>query len=133
LIRFWPKVRKTATCWEWTGARTFGYGVIGSGGKYGHTLRAHRISWTIHRGRIPDGLELDHLCRNRACVRPDHLEPVTTAENVLRGALARIDACPQGHPYDEANTYRRPRFPNQRRCRACHRIQVLQSMRRLAA
>ncbi len=115
-------------CWEWTGAKQRGYGAISAGGdsdsrKGGRTLRVHRVLYEIMVGPVPEGMELDHLCRNRACVRPGHLEPVTTRENALRGEgaagrNARKTHCSQGHPYDEANT----RLTNGHRvCRACHR------------
>lgn len=90
-------------CWEWSGKRRpAGYGVIWDGGK---EKLAHRVSYELFEGVIPDGLDLDHLCRNRICVRPAHLEPVTRQENLLRGQTipakhAAKTACPQGHPYD---------------------------------
>jgi hypothetical protein len=69
-------------CHEWTGAAVQrGYGVLTVGGQ---GWLAHRLSWVLHNGPVPDGLELDHLCRNPRCVKPDHLEPVTPAENVRR-------------------------------------------------
>lgn len=124
-------------CWEWTASRDgHGYGQIGSGTK-GKILRAHRVTYELWNGSIPmeDGhgrkFDLDHLCRNRACVRPDHLEPVTRGENVRRGLAsvvnreraASITHCPQGHEYSEANTDRQPtRYGGiSRSCRTCKR------------
>ena len=80
---------------------------------------------SLLRGPIPDGLQLDHLCRNRKCVRPDHLDAVTGRENVLRGATvaayhASLTHCPAGHPFDEKNTYVYSKQPRTRRCRACN-------------
>lgn len=75
-------VTKTPGCWFWLGAtNSDGYGRIRIEGK---TKFAHRIYYEHHIGPIPDGLELDHLCRNRSCVRPEHLEPVTHKENIRR-------------------------------------------------
>lgn len=75
---------------------------------------AHRYSWEEANGPVPEGLELDHLCRTPACVRPDHLEPVTHLENQRRGSVTARTHCPQGHPYDTENTYRDRKG---RRCR----------------
>ena len=88
-------------CWEWQAAlNRGGYGVFSANGKY--TL-AHRFAYERWVGSIPDGLVLDHLCRNRSCVNPHHLEPVTTKENILRGEgltarNARKMVCKHGHP-----------------------------------
>lgn len=111
-------------CWEWPGAKTSaGYGNTRSGGK---NRLAHRVSYERFVGPIPAGLTLDHLCRNRACINPKHLEPVTMRENNRRGMSpagkkSRQTHCLIGHPFDEANTYHRPGREG-RECRACHRI-----------
>lgn len=121
--RFWAKVNKTADCWVWT-ASTYpnGYGIFSIG--HGVLSAAHRVAYQLVIGPIPDGLELDHLCRNHLCVNPCHLEPVTHRENTLRGrsqsALnAKVTHCPKGHSYDETNTGIRPK--GERSCRACDR------------
>ncbi len=102
--RFWAKVEKTGTCWMWTGSAGGGdiqrpYGQFSVNGRL---VKAHRFSYELHRGPIPDGLVLDHLCRNTRCVNPAHLEPVTFRENVLRGQgapaqHARKTHCKWGH------------------------------------
>ena len=83
--RFWPKVEFTGFCWNWTaGTSAKGYGCFRLGGHDGKRTSAHRVAYELLVGPIPDGLELDHLCRNRRCVNPDHLEPVTGDENKRR-------------------------------------------------
>jgi hypothetical protein len=89
-------------CWEWTAHRDIGgYGMIYDNGR-GRPTAAHRVSYELHVGPIPDGLVLDHLRRNRACVNPAHLEPVTQLENVWRGdGRNRSGLCPKcGSEYD---------------------------------
>jgi len=81
------------------------------------TIRAHRASYEAFVGPIPDGLDLDHLCRNKPCINPAHLEPVTRAENLRRHYALTVTACPHGHAYDHANTYVGP--DGKRRCRSC--------------
>lgn len=119
--RFWSRVDADGDCWEWTGSTREGYGAVRFRGR--NTL-AHRVSYEHLVGPIPEGLELDHLCRNRRCVNPDHLEPVTHRENLLRGPSfsaknARKSHCLRGHPFDEWNTWRDRK--GSRHCRACHR------------
>lgn len=120
--RFWSKVDKSGECWEWTGGRSRdGYGHFHLGGR---TLLAHRVSHELIIGTIPDGLHIDHLCRNPPCVRPEHIEPVTPRINNLRGVgLPALNAskthCPQGHPYDQENTLPTP--SGGRACRTCSR------------
>jgi hypothetical protein len=100
-VRFLARVKFTDTCWLWTGTlSSYGYGVIGVNYK---TLKAHRVAYTAAVGEIPPGLHVDHLCRVRTCVNPEHLEPVTPRENILRGEgaaakRARQSTCHLGHP-----------------------------------
>lgn len=82
------RINESTGCWEWTGQLEDGYGRVPvSRGKY---ASAHRSAYEIWKGSIPAELELDHLCRNRRCINPDHLEPVTHQENVRRGALPQM-------------------------------------------
>jgi hypothetical protein len=114
--RFWSKVEKTPGCWIWTGALTEeGYGLLGIGGTKNRL--AHRWSYERFVGPIPEGLQLDHLCRVRNCVNPEHLEPVTAGENARRSPLTCVNKthCPHGHAYDETNT----QWVLVRMCRAC--------------
>lgn len=107
-------------CWLWTGPLNHkGYGQQGK-------RLAHGLVYELLCGPIPSGKQLDHLCRNRACVNPDHLEPVTLVENVKRGAADRDGdrarpvgkaECARGHQLLGANLYVHP--SGQRRCRAC--------------
>lgn len=84
-------------CWLWTGSRDGkGYGQINEGGNGGRPRRAHRVIYEAVMGAIPPGLHIDHLCRNRVCVNPAHLEPVTGRENQVRGYLARGYVCLHG-------------------------------------
>ena len=111
-------------CWEWRGYKDKpGYGTFNVGG---YMRKAHRVSYETFVGAIPAGLHLDHLCRNHGCVRPDHLEPVTSRENTLRGeTLAATQVvrthCPAGHEYSGLNLYL-SNEGRKRRCRACDRV-----------
>jgi len=102
-------------CWLWIGARNWrGYGQIGAGNGSGRTLMAHRAAYVLARGPIPEGMDIDHLCRVRACVNPAHLEAVTHLVNVQRGKAGCRPTCPRGHAYDI--------YPGgRRRCRTCTR------------
>jgi hypothetical protein len=127
-VRFWEKVDKQPEgCWLWTaGLSRSGYGKFWT--EDGRSVRSHRWSYEQVHGQIPDALQLDHLCRNRACVNPDHLEAVTAWVNTMRSsapsvANAEATHCPKNHPYDAENTYLIPPSkwaPNGgRACRAC--------------
>lgn len=108
-----------AGCWLWQGPlMPNGYGQINRTGKL---WLIHRLAYTLMVGEIPAGLQIDHLCRVRNCINPDHLEPVTQAENLRRQGAAVVE-CPQGHLYSEENTYRSPSAATCRRCRICARI-----------
>jgi hypothetical protein len=130
---FWSRTIKGGPdeCWTWTGMHTgANYGMIRTDG--GTFAMAHRFAYEMLVGQIPEGLNLDHTCHNldltcrlgdscphRRCVNPAHLEPVPQAVNVRRGRLGGKVSCPQGHPYDNANTA----FTKSgaRSCRTCHR------------
>ena len=147
--RFMDKVNVNdeTGCWEWTASTSGGgYGMFQI---QGSQFMAHRVSYELNVGPIPEGLTLDHLCHNpdecknenhndcphRACVNPEHLEPVTMRENNMRAYsfttinLAK-DACPSGHPYDEENT---KWYQGRRYCRACHKIHSREWARRKRA
>lgn len=126
--RFWASVKKGSarSCWPWTaGLFPNGYGNFGffdrSTGQGGH-VQAHRVAVTLARGPIPEGLTVDHLCKNKVCVNPAHLEVVTAAENALRGdgppaRNARKTHCIRGHPLITGNIYGAKQ--GRRRCRRC--------------
>lgn len=123
-VRFFAKVDASGVCWEWIGfIHPTGYGRFG-GGMDCH--QAHRWAWLHLVGSIPSGMEPDHLCRNRRCVNPDHMELVSHRVNVLRGAAptarnAHKTHCPKGHPYAGANlrVYARPGGKPSRYCVTC--------------
>ncbi len=102
-------------CWEWTASKyPSGYGAFFDGSRVNG---AHRILYELVVEPIPNGLQIDHLCRNRGCINPDHLEVVTPGENTRRGSPARKTHCPQGHEYSLENTHRTT--DGHRHCRAC--------------
>lgn len=107
-------------CWPYqNGVLVGGYGTFKL-----HNVQqpSHRIAFRDFGGKIPDGYSIDHLCRNPACVRPSHLEPVTHEENVRRGKRGHIEACPHGHAYTDENTiWQTRRGREHRRCRTCER------------
>lgn len=136
--RFWAKVNKDGPvpeyapnlgpCWLWTAhVGKHGYGEIGSGGKGGKTLLAHRVSYELANGPLPEGERdhhIDHLCRVTSCVNPAHLEYVTASVNSLRGLTPQVQrargaanaTCGRGHKWTPANTYW---HKGRRCCRAC--------------
>lgn len=126
--RFWIKVDKNGpvpesrpdlrSCWQWTAATDpAGYGRAAA--EDGTIWLAHRLAYVLAVGPVPESTpHLDHLCRNTSCVRPDHLEPVTQAENNRRAQAAKTH-CPHGHPLVEENVYLRP--SGSRECRTCMR------------
>jgi hypothetical protein len=126
---FWSRVdrRGPDECWPWTAtidANDYGLFSAKIDGVW-KTKRAHRLAYEELVAPFPDGLTLDHLCRNRGCVNPAHLEPLTLKENILRGtcppALNAVKTCcPKGHPYDDKNTYMDRQ--GWRRCRECARV-----------
>lgn len=126
-IRFARQIEQQGDCWIWTGALTrHGYAQFSDG--HVHRTYAHRWSYEFHRAQIPEGLHIDHLCRNRACVNPWHLEPVTPEVNTLRGEgvtarlARRTDTCERGHA-----------LPADRICLECSRIRHANYPKRTAS
>ena len=131
-VAFNLRVAKGATpdeCWLWMASRnTAGYGRMQF--NYKHHV-AHRLSWELHVGPIPDGLVIDHLCRNTSCVNPAHLEPVTDRVNILRGTAPTAEAarkthCPKGHAYAGSNLKMYKGF---RMCATCKKVQARETYR----
>ncbi len=131
-LRFWTKITvpEGDACWTWDAAVSHGYGVFhirtDESGKRIES-RPHRTAYEILRGEIK-AETLDHLCRNKICVNPDHLDPCSAVENMMRGdCLGAINArkthCPSGHLYSHDNIRRKPSAPRERNCRECHRIE----------
>jgi len=122
-LRFWRRVLLDDGCWEWQGAHDKdGYGCFSVTAK--ESWRAHRYAYEFLRGPIPDGLVIDHLCKNRGCVNPGHMEPVEPGENVRRGdgpghLVRRAGVCQRGHVIDENNMA--ASRTGRRRCRICQR------------
>lgn len=118
---FWRKVEFSDDCWLWTaGVNEAGYGRFHTGGTP-KVMYAHRYSYQLANGPIPEGMEINHVCRTRACVNPAHLQLIGVIEH-RRLDARRADHCPQGHVYDEANTYVEvTKTSRKKKCRACAR------------
>lgn len=120
ISRLFAKLTSIDDCWVWDAATRNGYGVFGYRGKM---WGAHRVTYTEFVGEIPEGYDVDHLCRNPLCVNPDHLEAVTRLENILRRQFTPRTSCHNGHTYTTDNTYIRP--SGLQECRICRRAQNL--------
>lgn len=122
LERFYKKVEKdtAGTCLLWTAGKAGkGYGYFWHEGRM---KRAHKVLWEHENGPVPDGFDLDHLCRVRHCVNPDHLEPVTRSENNKRGSSTRlVNKCRRGHVIlNDSDFYYDKK--GRRECRMCRKL-----------
>lgn len=131
VVAFFAKIKldPDTGCWLWTACKDYdGYAIMTVNRK---ARRAHRWGYELINGRVPDGLQLDHLCRNRGCVNPKHLEPVTNRENQIRGeGISAINArkthCPKGHPLSGDNLLRYLSLKGVRSCATCARARIAQ-------
>ena len=124
--RFWSRVLKTNRCWLWTGLAVHDYGQLSSGGHNGKKLRAHRVSWAIHYGEIPDGMWVLHRCDTPLCVRPDHLFLGSAADNA-----ADRDAKGRGAAGERNGMYGRPAFEGENHPMARLTADQVREIRRL--
>lgn len=127
--------RRASGCWEWATPDAAGYGKFHFGGE---SYQAHRVGWTIHRGAIPEGMVLDHLCRNTRCVNPDHLEPVSQQINWQRSPVtvpAKIrgtGVCQRGHDMTRPEAWYISTSTGRRYCLECRKARNRESARRHA-
>lgn len=128
---FWTRVNvgEPDECWPWLlSIGNHGYGqwwpmrFDGTMGIWDRNWLAHRLAWFLTRGPIPPGRTIDHKCRVRRCCNPRHLRLMTNVDNARDNGFATRTHCPQGHEYDDLNTYRDPK--GHRRCRTCARDRV---------
>lgn len=125
VAHFWMRVERTPTCWLWGGSKNAdGYGWFHIENE---RISTHRFAYRVVHGEIPDGLQIDHLCRNRACVNPDHLEAVDSRTNTLRGTSpaarnAKKTHCKRGHRLTEENVYL---YKGGRTCKMCRRFHIV--------
>lgn len=127
-VRLWGRIKRDGECWIWKREKTQRYGTIKHDCKL---YMVHRLSYELLISKIPDGCELDHLCRNTFCINPHHLEPVTHKENILRGVgqcaiNARKTHCIRGHPLSGKNL--KITTSGSRRCRICKYVNDRKSL-----